>query len=70
MEAAIEIPGLPGKWRPMKARYDYEGFMCICPLCRQVGMIPWCGWASCDACGDCVALVKDGRAFERVVEPA
>lgn len=58
---SVAIPGLPGRWREIAARYDYPGAPCRCPKCGGLG-VPWGGWYSCEDCS-CVALVADGRAF-------
>jgi len=64
----FEIPGLPGLWREIEARYDYEKDKSRCPNCHGIG-IPWAGWFSCDTACHCKALVEDGRAFVPVVGP-
>jgi len=64
----IEIPGLPGRWYQIEARYDYQNDKVRCPNCGGLGM-PWGGWFSCDTACQCVALVEDGRAFMPIKEP-
>lgn len=61
----MNIPGLQGEWVEIEAKYDFDGDKCRCPACGGLGM-PWQGWFSCENCS-CKALVKDGRAFVRVV---
>ena len=57
----VEIPGLPGRWKKIAERYDYDADKCLCPNCGEVGC-PWGGWFSCDYCS-CKAVVETGQAF-------
>lgn len=68
----VTIPQLPGRWRRIEARYDYEGARTRCPNCGHAyGGVPWHGWFSCGMCSvpamlaapGCVALVDTGEAF-------
>lgn len=63
------IPGLPGWWQEIAARYDYQTSACRCPACgNPAGGVPWRGWFSCQVC-PAVALVGDGRCWVPSVPP-
>ena len=57
----VEISGLPGRWKEISERYDYDADKCLCPNCGELGWV-WQRWFSCEDCS-CKAVIETGQAF-------